>query len=310
MIEVKNLHKSYGEVRALRGISFHVDQSEVLGLLGPNGAGKTTTMRVLTGFLKPTAGEVVIDHLDVLRSTEAVQQKIGYLPENTPLYPDLTVREHLEFAAEVHGLTKADLEQAIRKVTETCGLAEKLPFSVSELSKGYRQRLGLSQALIHNPEILILDEPTSGLDPNQIIEIRDLIKRLGKEKTVILSTHIMQEVEATCSRVIVIDEGEIVASGTPTELAKGEGASYVTRVVVKGTASKTEKVLKEIKKAGEIKEVPGNREQGTSVFLVSAEEDLRGKISGAIIEAKLELLEISSEKRTMEEVFRELTNKS
>ncbi|MFH1375828.1 MAG: ATP-binding cassette domain-containing protein [Patescibacteria group bacterium] len=307
MIEVKDLHKSYGEVRALRGISFNVDQSEVLGLLGPNGAGKTTAMRVITGFLKPTAGEVVIDHLNVQESTEAIQQKIGYLPENTPLYPDLSVREHLEFSAKVHGITKAEMEQAIRKVTETCGLAEKLPFNVSELSKGYRQRLGLSQALIHDPEILILDEPTSGLDPNQIIEIRDLIKSLGRAKTVILSTHIMQEVEATCSRVIVINEGEIVASGTPAELAQGEGASHVTRVIVKGPVSKMEKALQAIKEAKEFKQVPG-AEQGTSIFLVSAEVDLRSEISGAVIAAKLELLEISSEKRTMEEVFRDLTN--
>ncbi|MBU0648298.1 ATP-binding cassette domain-containing protein, partial [Patescibacteria group bacterium] len=207
MIKIDKLTKQYGPVKALNGVSFAVEKGEIVGLLGPNGAGKTTAMRIITSYLRPTSGQVTVDDMDVNLNTEKIQSRIGYLPESASLYPELSVLEHLEFAAEVHGLTGDKKNQAIKSVLAVCGLKEKIHFDISELSKGYRQRVALAQSLIHDPEILILDEPTTGLDPNQIIEIRDLIKKLSHDKTIVLSTHIMQEVEAICSRVVLIKEG-------------------------------------------------------------------------------------------------------
>jgi ABC-2 type transport system ATP-binding protein len=306
VIKVQNLHKSYGKFKALKNISFSASHGKILGLLGPNGAGKTTTMRILTGFLRPSSGEVLINHLNIAENTKSIQQQIGYLPENAPLYHDLTAYEHLEFIAEIHKIIQTEKKQAIQKIAETCGLTDRLHFNVSELSKGYRQRLGLAQALIHDPEILILDEPTTGLDPNQIAEIRELIKKLGQEKIVILSTHIMQEVEAICDRVVIINQGKIVKKGTLEEITQHQHATHITHVSVKSTTKKVQTVLEKIKDVKEIHKIVGLAPR-TCAFSVSSDKDLRGEISQAIIKAGLELLEISSEKQTMEDVFKELT---
>ncbi|MBI3316653.1 MAG: ATP-binding cassette domain-containing protein [Candidatus Omnitrophica bacterium] len=220
MIDVKDLTMHYGGFVALTGVSFQAREKEILGLLGPNGAGKTTAMRILTTYLYPTSGTAKVDGHDILEHPEEVRKRIGYLPETAPLYPDMQVEEYLQFVGSARGLSKSALIARLRWVREACGLEAVWKHTVNELSKGYRQRTGLAQALIHDPKVLILDEPTSGLDPLQIIGIRDLIKQLAKEKTIIFSTHILQEVEAVADRVVIINEGKIVAQGTQKELAE------------------------------------------------------------------------------------------
>lgn len=216
-ISVTGLTKTYGIQQAVRNISFDVGQGEVVGFLGPNGAGKSTTMKIMTGYLAPTSGEVEICGYSVTEEPTNIRRKIGYLPEHNPLYPDMGVIDFLYFSGSLHHLKKKDLKRAVDYVIETCGLAPEAHKNIRELSKGYRQRTGVAHALLHNPDVLILDEPTTGLDPNQIVDIRSLIKETGREKTVLLSSHILKEVEATCSRVIIINNGEIVAD-EPTEM--------------------------------------------------------------------------------------------
>ena len=226
MIELRELRKSYGGVEAVHGVSFTAETGSVLGLLGPNGAGKTTIMKVLTGYHFPSSGTALVDGLDVEEDPIAVKRRVGYLPESVPLYQDMTVAEYLDFAADARGLDSGAgpgakaRGPAIERAIGSCGLSGVYRKKVEDLSKGYRQRLGLAQAILHDPPILILDEPTTGLDPNQIIEIRELIKSLGQSKTVILSTHILQEVEAICSNVIILNEGRIAAQGAPSEIGK------------------------------------------------------------------------------------------
>ena len=230
MIKVEKLSKSYGPARALDGISFEVERGEVVGFLGPNGAGKSTTMKILTGFLLPTSGRAFVDGQDVVDESLTVRRRIGYLPESTPLYTEMRVDEYLRFAAEIRGVPGSDAKRAVHRVVDLCGLGRVFGKNILELSKGYKQRVGLAQAMVHEPDLLILDEPTSGLDPNQIVEVRALIKRLGQEHTVILSTHYLQEVEASCSRVVIINRGEIVADDTAGELI---GSMPTGPVVVK-----------------------------------------------------------------------------
>ena len=231
MIEVESLTKDYGYTRAVDKVSFSVRRGEVLGFLGPNGAGKSTTMKILTCFLAPTAGRAVVAGHDVFDDSLEVRKRVGYLPEDTPIYRDMTVVEFLQFAAEMRGMDRHKAAGRIKEIGTRCGLGDVAGKLVGELSKGFRQRVGLAQAILHDPDIVILDEPTSGLDPNQIVEIRSLIKEIGREKTVILSTHILPEVQATCSRVVIISGGKLVADGTPDELrARERGGRY--RVVV------------------------------------------------------------------------------
>jgi ABC-2 type transport system ATP-binding protein len=225
LIELKELRKSYGGVEAVRGVSFAAETGSVLGLLGPNGAGKTTIMKVITGYHFPSSGTALVDGIDVAEEPLAVKARVGYLPESVPLYQDLTVAEYLDFAADARSLQGSRRASAIERAIDACGLEGVYRKKIEDLSKGYRQRLGLAQAILHDPPILILDEPTTGLDPNQIIEIRELIKSLGESKTVILSTHILQEVEAICSNVIILNEGRVAAQGAPAEIGealKGE----------------------------------------------------------------------------------------
>ena len=219
-ILVENLTKVYGDQKAVDDISFEVQTGEVVGFLGPNGAGKSTTMKMITCYMAPTAGKISLEGLEVDKDPEEIKKKIGYLPENNPLYTDMGIIDYLEFCAEIQGLEKQGLSKRIHEMVDMCGLNQERYKKIGELSKGYSQRVGLAQAMIHDPEVLILDEPTTGLDPNQIVEIRKLIKELGKEKTVILSSHILSEVEATCDRILIINKGKIVADGTSGNLAK------------------------------------------------------------------------------------------
>jgi ABC-2 type transport system ATP-binding protein len=232
MLEVVQLNKRFGEVQAVKDLTFSVRKGEVFGFLGPNGAGKSTTMRVITSFIPATSGTVVVDGMNMEERSFDIRKRIGYLPENNPLYNDMLVSEYLKFVGELRGLGGADLSKRIQQMIQVCGLVNMTQRPIGKLSKGYRQRVGLAQALIHDPDLLILDEPMSGLDPNQIIEIRQLIRKIGEEKTVIYCSHILSEVAATCSRILIINNGAIVATGTPDELTSemSKGNQYLLRV--------------------------------------------------------------------------------
>ncbi len=233
MISVRGISKTFGSTVAVDNISFDVNKGEVLGFLGPNGAGKTTTMRMLTCYLSPDNGTATVAGFDVFEDSLEVRKRVGYLPESAPLYLDMDVVSYLRFIADIRGIPRDLTGERIRRMVDTCGLSSVVGRNIGELSKGYKQRVGLAQTLIHDPEILILDEPTTGLDPSQIIEIRELIKEIGRERTVILSTHILPEVEATCSRVLIINEGVIVASGTPEELHAAVGGEDLIHVSIR-----------------------------------------------------------------------------
>ena len=231
MVRAHSLRKSYGSTQAVRGISFEVPRGQVVGFLGPNGAGKSTTMKMLTGFLKPNGGEVSIGGISIAEGPLEARRKIGYLPESAPMYDEMMVIDFLRFAAELRGVEGKAQDDRLAVVCERCGLGKVLGKDIGQLSKGFRQRVGLAQALVHDPDLLILDEPTSGLDPNQIVEIRELIRDLGRDKTVILSTHILPEVQATCDRIIIISDGELVADDAPETLTDQQ-AGAVVRVIV------------------------------------------------------------------------------
>ena len=234
MIEADSLFKRYGSFEAVRGVSFRIGRGEVVGLLGPNGAGKTSVMRILTCYHFPTMGSARVNSHDVTTEPHLVRRCVGYLPESAPLYQDMKVHEYLAFIADIRGLGKAERQLRTEWVVETCGLAEVFAREIAQLSRGYRQRVGLAQAILHDPAVLVLDEPTSGLDPNQIVEIRALIQSLGVEKTVILSTHIMQEVEALCRQVLIMNAGKLVAQGTTEEIGRGLSRSTVLSISFKG----------------------------------------------------------------------------
>jgi ABC-2 type transport system ATP-binding protein len=319
MIKVDHLSKSYGGTRpAVDDISFHVRRGEVLGFLGPNGAGKTTTMKILTSYLAPTAGKAEVAGHDVYGDSIEVRRRIGYLPEDTPLYKDMSVLEYLEFICDVRGVPKESRPARLRRVSEQCGIADRLGALIGELSKGFRQRVGLAQAIVHEPEVLILDEPTSGLDPNQIAEIRGVIKQIGEEKTVIFSTHILGEVQATCSRVIIISDGKIVADGTPDELArKTTGASEIM-IEIGGRRGNDVDPLNLLRHIDGIEDVRAistgewslsDRPRATTFRITAkAGTDPRGDIARVIATADgMDLLQLTTEKASLEEVFRKLT---
>ena len=232
-ITVQNLTKIYGPQKAVDNISFKVKTGEILGFLGPNGAGKTTTMKILSCYMSPSGGDVRVGNYDIFSNPQEIKRRIGYLPENNPLYLEMPVMEYLQFVAQLQGVTKAQLPARLKEIVGMCGLNREKHKKIGELSKGYRQRVGLAQALIHDPEILILDEPTTGLDPNQIVEIRNLIRQIGQEKTIILSTHILPEVEATCDRILIINKGNIVADGTPETLRNRAQGEETIRIQIK-----------------------------------------------------------------------------
>jgi len=311
MIQVENLTKVYGATRAVDDVTFNVRKGEVLGFLGPNGAGKSTTMKVLTCYLAPTAGRAKVAGFDVFDNSLEVRKHLGYLPEDTPLYKDMTVLEYLQFAAAMRGMASDRSEKRIKEIGGRCGLHEVAGKLVGELSRGYRQRVGLAQAMLDDPDLLILDEPTSGLDPNQIVEIRQLIKEVGKEKTVILSTHILPEVQATCSRILIISSGKLVADGSPDELRAREKASRY-RLVVEANGATADAVrarLASIKGVSRCETVLG--EDAAHAFSLDAagDEDLRKILFRAAVDNKWTLLELHREAASLETVFRNLTTR-
>lgn len=308
MIEVKNLTKKIRGNIILDNISFSVKNGEILGFLGPNGAGKTTTMKIITSFWLPTAGDVKVGNKDVVENSLITRSKIGYLPETVPLYEDMKAREYLKFAAQVRGIKNSEINQAIAEAAEACGITDVLNKPIDELSKGYRQRVGLAQAIIHKPEILILDEPTTGLDPNQIMEIRDLIKKIGKEKTVIFSTHILSEVSATCDRAIIINRGKIVGEGTPAELTKNSKGQQIIKILIRGDRDSVFKKLKNIN--GSQKVIITNKEKPNIYsyeIYTNPEVDMRENLAKEMVNSNFGLLEMTPKTISLEDVFKELT---
>ncbi|GDX51499.1 gliding motility-associated ABC transporter ATP-binding subunit GldA [Bacteroidota bacterium] len=298
-VRVEHLTKMYGEQKAIDNISFEVKPGEVLGFLGPNGAGKSTTMKILSGFIPQTEGKAFVCDFDVEKDSLKARSKVGYLPENNPLYTDMYVKEFLLFVAGLNGIKHKQRKSRMEEMLEVTGLKSEMNKKIGALSKGYRQRVGLAQALIHDPEVLILDEPTSGLDPNQLVEIRNLIRELGKEKTVILSTHIMQEVQALCHRVIIINKGKIVANDTAENLQRTTSNEVVVKVSFKESVS--EKLLMQIEG------VKSARNVGANNFELNSATDIQEKVFRFAVENKLIILSLQQEKQNLEEVFRQLT---
>jgi len=300
-IEVKNLLKQYGEQKAVNNISFKVDKSEIVGFLGPNGAGKSTTMKIITGYLQQTGGEAYVCGINVADDPLETKKKIGYLPELNALYYDMYVKEYLGFIAEVHQISNK--KQAIDKAIDTVGLKIEAKKKIGQLSKGYKQRVGLAAALIHDPEVLILDEPTSGLDPNQIIEIREVIKQQGKNKTVLFSSHILQEVEAICDRVIIINKGELVADDKLSNLGKSADAQTVVLLE-----------LKEIVDEGVMLSVFGDGvkriDETNWRFETTEPEKLKKRILELTLQNNLNVISLQSKTVNLEEIFRTLTQKT
>jgi len=308
MIEVSHITKRYGRLEAVRDVSFTIGAGEVVGLLGPNGAGKTTLMRVLTCYHLPSSGTVRINSLDVREESLAVRRLIGYLPESAPLYDDLTVVEYLEFIASSRGVSRAKRRDSIEVACRQCGIADVVGRPIAALSKGYRQRVGIAQALIHSPEILILDEPTAGLDPNQIVEIRELLKEIGREKTVVLSTHILQEVEAVCGRVLILNKGEIVAEGTAEEIRRKMAGGARFRIVVRAPGL-TQESLARIPRVQAVARFTGTGEETYSAELVTEGAEGFGEVVFDWAVARgYKLLSSTSVGLSLEEIFQRLTS--
>lgn len=300
-LRVKNLSKLYGHQRAVNNISFEVDEGEIVGFLGPNGAGKSTTMKIATGYVPPTEGVVTVGGYDVVDHAIQVKRITGYLPEHNPLYLDMYVHEYLRFIGKLYGLRGVSLVKRVQEMIALCGLAIEQNKKIETLSKGYRQRVGLAQALIHDPAVLILDEPTSGLDPNQLVEIRKLIKEISRNKTVIFSTHIMQEVSALCNRVIVINKGEIVADDQLSNLMKNQQTESIVVAEFEGDVS-----LQDVEALAGVKKVEVLQ---TKQFRITAQPgvDLRPEIFRFAADRKLSLLGLRQEESSLENIFRELT---
>jgi len=306
-IKVENLTKSYGSEKAVDSISFNVKPGEILGFLGPNGAGKSTTMKIITCFMAPNSGDVKIGGQSINGNTNEIKRKIGYLPENNPLYPDMPVLEYLSFVAELQGGPKEKINEKLIEMVLLCGLDDEKHKKIGELSKGYRQRVGLAQAMIHDPEILILDEPTTGLDPNQIIEIRKLIKELGRHKTVVLSTHILPEVEATCDRILIINKGKIVADGTSETLRKqAQGGGFI-KIKIDGEEN-SDKLFSALMDLSSVTKVDTTKED-KFIFNVSGGEGLQTQkdIFNLCVKKKWTLLEMTPVETKLEDIFKELT---
>jgi ABC-2 type transport system ATP-binding protein len=298
-IEVKNLFKYYGDQAAVKDITFKVNSGEIVGFLGPNGAGKSTTMKIITGYISASSGKVKVCGMPVTESSLDTRRKIGYLPENNPLYLDMYVKEYLTFVGNIYKVP--NLKERVDEMIEKVGLEVEQNKKIGQLSKGYRQRVGLAQAIIHDPEVLILDEPTSGLDPNQLLEIRSLIKSIGKEKTVMLSTHIMQEVEAICDRIVIINKGEIVADNTAKDL-QSEGGNLTVYAEFEGEVTKS--MLKKIEGVGKIERV-------TNGWLLESKDnvDLRKRVAKFAQENDFLTITLRVEEKSLEEVFKNLTNR-
>lgn len=312
MIRVTQLKKTFGETLAVDGVSFEVPQGQVVGFLGPNGAGKSTTMRMLTTYLNPDEGEIEIAGVDVLRDPQEARRRIGYLPESAPLYGELGVVESLDYCARIRGLSRAKRRDRVAEMIDSCGLAAVTHKDISELSKGYRQRVGLAQTLLHDPEFLILDEPTTGLDPNQIKEIRALIKKIGERRTVILSTHILPEVQATCGRALIISHGQLVADGPPDELMRS-GAGHGQRHAVVIRCATVEAVRAILRKIPGVASVDASEDRSGSLGDVVRAQVVGGgatvgeDIYKACVREQWVLRELQPERASLEDVFAALT---
>jgi len=311
MIEVANLTKQYGKLTALNSVSFKVEKGEILGFLGPNGAGKTTAMRIITGYLPPTSGEVSVAGFDVLKQPMEAKRLIGYMPETVPLYEDMTVTESLQFYAEIRGVKKSDREKRINEVLKSCGIEDVKHQLIKTLSKGYRQRVGLAQALINDPEILILDEPTIGLDPKQIIEIRELIRSFIGKRTVILSSHILPEVSVICNRIAIIHRGDLIALDTQDKLASEAAGSPTIAISVKGPSTKVKSGLKKMDgvKLTDVLSKDGKNVNEYVLNLDKDSEEIRKQISKFIIDNDWLLLGMEERGDSLEEIFINLVNK-
>ncbi|HZB13034.1 MAG TPA: ATP-binding cassette domain-containing protein [Chryseolinea sp.] len=303
-IRIENLSKRYGVQTAVDNISFEVKTGEILGFLGPNGAGKSTSMKMITGYLGIGSGEIFVNDRSVRHGSEDIRKHIGYLPENNPLYLDMPVMDYLEFCAVLQGVDKKNIDERIRKMVKVCGLNAEKHKKIGELSKGYRQRVGLAQAMIHDPEILILDEPTTGLDPNQIVEIRQLIKELGKAKTVILSTHILPEVEATCDRILIINKGKIVADGTADTLRKQASGRELIKVKIEdANGADVFQFLKALATVDQVTAMEADRFEIQSKVGQSAKRD----VFNLCVEKGWILTELIPVETRLEDIFRNLT---
>jgi ABC-2 type transport system ATP-binding protein len=305
MIQMQNVSKCYGDFLAVDDLSFSIGTGSITALLGPNGAGKTTTMRMMTGYFPPTAGSVAVDGVDIRKDPLRVKRRIGYLPESAPLYGEMMVFDYLAYVA---AMRKVSDPEAVGKAAEICGLREVMHRNIGELSRGYRQRVGLAHAMIHDPEVLVLDEPTAGLDPNQIIEVRDLIRKIGRVKTIVISTHILPEAEALCERVIIINQGRKVADSPVSELGLALGKGTVVRVKLKGgRGASVLKALRELPGVSAVNEFANP--EGLSEFAVTSAgaEDLRPRIARLVADRGWDLYEMVGEKSSLEEVFRSLT---
>lgn len=314
MIEVQGLNKFYGDFQVLKDLNFSIRQGEVLGLLGPNGAGKTTTMRILTCFLEPTSGNIQVGDYNVRDHPLQIKNMVGYLPESAPLYKDMLVYDYLEYVAAIRGLEGRFRSERIAAMIKLCGLAEVAHKAVHELSKGYKQRVGLAHAMMGDPEILVLDEPTSGLDPNQIIEIRQLIKEIGREKTVVFSTHILSEAEATCDRIVIINRGAIVADGPTEKLLREVGGAGIVDVVVRDAdPAAVRAALAAVPGVDEVEEMrPEDGEDGLVGMAVfsAGEPDIRPELYRVIRDRGWELLDFHRRASSLENIFAQLTREN
>lgn len=297
-LNVESLTKQYGEQKAIDDISFRVEPGEVVGFLGPNGAGKSTTMKILSCYILPTSGEASVCGFDIYQESVKVRERIGYLPEHNPLYEEMYIKEYLSFVAQLHGIRNK--KERIREMIDITGLQAEVHKKIGQLSKGYRQRLGLAQAMIHDPEVLILDEPTSGLDPNQIVEIREVINELGKEKTVLLSTHIMQEVQAVCNRVLIINKGQIVADDEPEDLVERFGGGKRVKVLFKHSVDEAD-----LKKVEGVSSVTSSGDYW--ILESQSDADIREKLFSFSVNQNNSILELSQEEMSLEEIFHQLT---
>lgn len=300
MIEVRNLSKSYGSYHAVQGVSFSVNAGEIIGFLGPNGAGKTTTIRILTCYHPATAGEARVAGFDVFSQSMKVRESVGYLPESVPLYPEMRVEEYLHFRGRLRGMSGGDRQAAIGRVAERCWIRDVIRRPISHLSKGYRQRVGLADALLHNPKVLILDEPTVGLDPTQIRETRSLIRELAQDHTVMLSSHILPEVQATCQRLVIINKGKIVASGTPTELRDRVGGTSRLVAEIRGAENDVAAALRALP---QVQNVQTRFENGWTTAQINSPADVREALFSLCVSRSWALRELRREGASLEDFF-------
>ncbi len=303
MISIQSLTKCYGSALAVDKLSVEIPKGEILGLLGPNGAGKSTTLRIMTGYLSPTSGTIIVDGHDVTLDPRVVKERMGYLPESAPLYSEMIVFDYLKYIADIRGVESSMAR--LKELAELCSIGEVMHKPIATLSKGYRQRVGLALALMKDPPILILDEPTSGLDPNQIVEIRNIIREIGKEKTIIFSTHILSEAEATCDRVLIINKGRIAADGSADSLKASLAAEKTLHLRLKGAVS--DEVQNTLKVLNGVLSITADDDAGELQVLVKGSEDLRETVYRTVKKSDWMLLEMVQEKQSLEKIFRELT---